>query len=66
MRKKRVTELNISLPAVNASPVAKLAGRCELVSLRTKEPHHMEIGLNGRKAGQAQDLRPELPLTVYW
>jgi hypothetical protein len=62
----RVTDMNISLPAPDASSVLEIATRGELITLQSNGSHHMEMGLNGRIAGKTRDLRPELPLSVHW
>ena len=62
----RVTELRISVPVNRPSAVLETVGGCERISLTPGAPHHMEIIFDDGRAGQAKDLRPDLPLVVNW
>ena len=61
-----VTEVRISFPSEQPSPVLKNTGQCEKLSLIPGRPHLMEIIFNGHQKCQSRDLRPALPLVVSW
>lgn len=62
----KVTELRVSVPVGRFSAVLRTVGQCACVKLTPGEPHHMEIVFNEGQAGESKDLRPDLPLGIYW
>ncbi len=61
-----VTELQVSAPVDRPSMVLETVARCDRVALTLGEPHHMEIVFNAAQTGQSKDLRPDLPLVIWW
>ena len=61
-----VTELHVSVPVDRPSTALETVARCDRVALTLGEPHLMEIVFNEAKAGQSKDMRPDLPLVIWW
>jgi len=61
-----VTELIVSVPVEKPSNVLQSISECDGVSLRTGEPHCMEIVFKDGVEGHSKDLNPDLPLVIRW
>ena len=61
-----VTELIISVPVEQPSPVLQSIAGCDGVTMRFGEPHCMEIEFRDGVEWQLKDLRPNLPLILRW
>lgn len=61
-----VTELRIGVPVSRPSGVLKAVGDIGGITVQLDVPHCMEVVFNDRRHGLSRDLRPALPLIIYW
>lgn len=61
-----VTGLRLQVPAIELSPVLEAVTRVEGIQIKTNRPHLLEIVFGHAAEGKQRDLRPSLPLRVFW
>lgn len=63
---EHVTEVIVSVPVDQPSPVLQTISKCDGVSIRIGEPHCMEIVFKDGEQGRSKDFDPDLPLVFRW
>ena len=61
-----LTTVEITVPDSGVSPVLEHFSGMEMVDVKAGGGHHLALEFNNRAAGSSADLRPQLPLMLYW
>ena len=61
-----VSELRIFTIAKPLSDVLRETSKAKQISIQHGPEHLMEIVFENHRRGKTADLRPELPLVIYW
>jgi hypothetical protein len=63
---REITRLLVRGPHLPSPVAEEAAGRTTGITFQAGEGHLMEIGFDGERAGLRADLRPLLPLLLFW
>jgi hypothetical protein len=62
----KLSELRVHVPVARPSPVLEQIAKIGPISLFPDSAHLLEIVFNEQQSGQSRDLRPDLPLVIWW
>ncbi len=63
---KSISKVQIYTPSESISDVLGVANTAERLSIANGKQHLMEITFDKQRCGLSRDLRPEIPLIIYW
>lgn len=61
-----LTEIHVSTPNPTSCPVLDQVNNADKVYIHHGKPHLIKVIFDNQQQGQQCDLRPDLPLIVYW
>jgi hypothetical protein len=63
---KSISQVNIQTPISEVSSVLDIVNNADRINISRGKQHLMEIVFDDNQENQVRDLRPELPLIVFW